>query len=227
MQKMHSEAAGKKGFVPILPARRDASTEPSSSDQANPGKGSPQLPLKRPRKTAGGRFACDACRARKTACNGELPCPACVKRKLKCSFTTRQETGLSHKERVELEELRKDNDQLRKRLATDTTTIENLDTITTAPEDEALAFFHQLRTTGRAKSSAMITAKDIPLPDKESLEFELMMRHPVPYPIPPLQSSMGVPVPEPRTRPKRPSVNVDDEAASTGSVAPSLCFRVF
>lgn len=64
---MHSKATGRKGFVPILPARNDPSTEQSTSDQANSGKESSQLPLKRPRKAAGGRFACDACRARKTA----------------------------------------------------------------------------------------------------------------------------------------------------------------
>lgn len=61
----------------------------------------------------------------------------------------------------------------------------------------------------------MITVKDISLPDKESLEFELMMRHPLPYPIPPLQSSMSVPVPETRTLSKPLSVGMDDEVAST------------
>lgn len=49
-----------------------------------------------------------------------------------------------------MEQLRKENDQLRMRLAT--TTLESLDTITTAPEDEALTLFHQLRAAGYTKA---------------------------------------------------------------------------
>lgn len=83
-------------------------------------------------------------------CNGELPCSTCVKRKLQCSFTARPEANLSQRERNELEQLRKENDQLRMRLAK--TSLESLETITTAPKDEALALFHQLRATGYAEA---------------------------------------------------------------------------
>lgn len=103
---------------------------------------------------------------------------------------------MSQEEHAELDHLRQEKESLTSAAAV-------LQRVRTLPEDEALLLFHQLRATGAGNNDAsplvyvhecqdvlltvpqkrFITTGDIRPPSPLSVEFELMMQHPVLYPV--------------------------------------------
>lgn len=98
--------------------------------------------------------------------------------------------------------LRRENEALKRLIGDSDGTIERLKTL---PEDEALALFHRFRATaGENSHNNVITAGSIVPPLQTSLEFELMIRHPISYPVVALVDSPMLTVPEPIPRPSQP-----------------------
>ncbi|CAN8105293.1 unnamed protein product [Discula destructiva] len=176
---MSGRGAGKKQYPSILPA-------PSSSGSGSivPGHTrAPELPPKRQKRAGAGRFACDACRLRKSACDGQQPsCSTCTKRKAQCVYAPRQEPALSQEEHAELNLLRQQKESSRMQDA-DTSTAAILERLRTLPEDQALELFHELRATGAGYYAHVITTDDIRPPSPFSVGFELMIRHPSLFPV--------------------------------------------
>ncbi|KAJ4387481.1 hypothetical protein N0V93_008073 [Gnomoniopsis smithogilvyi] len=196
---MPMDGTGKKQYTPILPAPSSSgsSSTPPSHRRAS------ELPPKRQKRAGTGRFACDACRARKSACDSRRPtCSTCIKRQSQCVYTPRPASGISPEEQVELNLLRQQKDGLGKQhggsIAADV-----LESVRTLPEDQALLLFHRLRASPTNSSVSLqwceankqgltidphlkktiITSNDIRPASTLSVEYELMIRHPLLYPV--------------------------------------------
>ncbi|KUI52891.1 Nitrogen assimilation transcription factor nit-4 [Cytospora mali] len=101
-----------------------------------------------------------------------------------------------------MEILRRENEVLKRMVEDSDGTIERLKTL---PEDEALALFRRFRAAaGEGSNNNVITAGSIAAPLQTSLEFELMIRHPISYPVVALVDSPMLTVPEPIPRPSQP-----------------------
>lgn len=70
------------------------------------------------------------------------------------------------------------------------------------PEDEAVALLLQVRSGGRVNEN-LVTARNIPPPQRTSVEFELMHRHPILYPVVTAIKSPEIQVSDLRTLPYR------------------------
>lgn len=108
---------------------------------------------------------------------------------------------MSQEELAELAQLRQEKEMFRKH-RDETSAAAVLDRIRALPEDQALVLFRQLRATASDNNPAsllacaktaqvvstadcskpVITTDDIPPPSPLSVEYELMIRHPVLYP---------------------------------------------
>lgn len=80
---MSADTTGKKKFATILPAPLDPKNTAVEANASRSHSGTSELPPKRQRRAGTGRFACDACRARKSAV-----CPKAI------SFSCRFLVGL-------------------------------------------------------------------------------------------------------------------------------------
>ncbi|KAG8162117.1 hypothetical protein KVR01_007882 [Diaporthe batatas] len=108
-------------------------------------------------------------------------------------------------ERAELELLRQQHEGLLHRLKT-------------LPEDEAVALLLQVRSETRVKED-LVTTRNIPLPSRTSVEFELMHRHPIMYPVVAAHDSPEIQVSHLKTLPYR------KQAAETGAGSSRLSSR--
>ncbi|GKT92710.1 C6 zinc finger domain containing protein [Colletotrichum tofieldiae] len=139
--------------------------------------------------------ACNFCRDKKKACDGQPECSQCLRRGLKCEYRVVTDTIL--KAIPAGFQLVDKQQSLSNADAADL-----LEILKTVPEDEALEGLQLLRTGNdpalicsalrgydAGLSSAALNRAILP-PTQSSLEFELMMRHPVAYPAwPPFQPS--------------------------------------
>jgi len=151
---------------PLLPAPRGPSTDDNntSPSDTNPAR----------RQNSG---ACDRCRTQKSRCDRARPkCGLCAKRQVTCFYSAdiKKQSLEVHKQQGEL-----------------------LHMMRTAPEEEALDILFRLRATAdpqavlessrgsmsrRYQPSAIETVQSISTSTFSELEFELAMRHPLPYP---------------------------------------------
>ncbi|OIW25547.1 hypothetical protein CONLIGDRAFT_621354 [Coniochaeta ligniaria NRRL 30616] len=167
-------------YKPILPApilpRIPSSQAPQSSS----------TPLRHKRTSV--RIACNGCRAKRTACDGERPsCRPCIKRGSQCVYvsTNPVETPAMVMKR-EMESLRKKYENL----------AEAFDILRDLPEDKSIAAFRNSRLVTVSDPAALLasirqdTANSEALPRQvlvrppaqDSKEFELMLRHAIAYP---------------------------------------------
>ncbi|KAH8747471.1 hypothetical protein F5883DRAFT_474402 [Diaporthe sp. PMI_573] len=131
------------------------------------------LPPKRQKRA--GRFACDACRSKKSACDGQKPiCSPCTRR------------------RAELQQLRQQHDATPQKVSDGGGGEEDLlNRLKTLSEHEAVALLLQVRSgtqtnqvsSGPQPGPNLVTARNIPRPSRASVEFELMHRHTILYPV--------------------------------------------
>ncbi|KAH7028886.1 uncharacterized protein B0I36DRAFT_363500 [Microdochium trichocladiopsis] len=150
---------------PLLPAPRGPSTDDDTTSDSHPAR----------RQNSG---ACDRCRSQKSRCDRSRPkCSLCVKRQVHCFYSA---------------DVKKQSLEVHKRQG------ELLHMMRTAPEDEALDILFRLRATAdpqavlessrgnmsrRYQPSAIEAAQSSSAPTTFSaLEFELSMRHTLPYP---------------------------------------------
>ncbi|KFA74943.1 hypothetical protein S40288_10089 [Stachybotrys chartarum IBT 40288] len=183
-------------YRPLRPARKF----PSEDDEAQP----PTVTRKREKV----KLACNNCRLKKSAvrvtphvkpanlfrkaelrfeCDGQRPvCGACVKRGSACVFLDSTRHLL--------------NASLASAASPDSSGAELLSILQTGPESHVREVLGQLRAgedipkilnswkeRNRLAALSVLDESNIPLfspPDQESLEFELMIRHPVSYPTP-------------------------------------------
>ncbi|KEY69914.1 hypothetical protein S7711_09014 [Stachybotrys chartarum IBT 7711] len=183
-------------YRPLRPARRF----PSEDDEPQP----PTVTWKREKV----KLACNNCRLKKSAvrvtphvkpanlfrkaelrfeCDGQRPvCGACVKRGSACVFLDSTRHLL--------------NASLASAASPDSSGAELLSILQTGPESHVREVLGQLRAgedipkilnswkeRNRLAALSVLDESNIPLfspPDQESLEFELMIRHPVSYPTP-------------------------------------------
>ncbi|KAJ4415494.1 hypothetical protein N0V82_007296 [Gnomoniopsis sp. IMI 355080] len=131
-------------------------------------------------------------------------CSTCIKRQSQCVYTPRLASGISPEEQAELDLLRQQKDGLRKQQG-DAVAADVLQSVRTLPEDQALLLFHRLRASSTSANTSVslssrerlikesllltrsfktiISSKDILPASTLSVEYELMIRHPVLYPV--------------------------------------------
>ncbi|TDZ29635.1 Nitrogen assimilation transcription factor nit-4 [Colletotrichum spinosum] len=157
-----------KRLAPLLPAENGTEHSPFDSPREDPSK----------RKRVGTEIACNACRRRKTRCDGIRPaCAACRKRSTECIFVERRENTKSSQS--------PDGSQ------------EVLELLRSAPESQAFEILRLLRANGDFSAVLSIVrggANGLPRPSEQdtaravrgqaqsSLELELMAKSPVSYP---------------------------------------------
>ncbi|WQF76863.1 Putative zn(2)Cys(6) fungal-type DNA-binding domain-containing protein [Colletotrichum destructivum] len=175
---------------PLLP--RTAQQPPQ---EPNPTDGDDGNSNGRKRRRSHTSKACNFCRDKKKACDGQPECSQCLRRGLKCEYRVVTDTIL--KAIPAGFQLVDKQQSLSNADAADL-----LEILKTVPEDEALEGLQLLRTGNdpalicsalrgydAGLSSAALNRAILP-PTQSSLEFELMMRHPVAYPAwPPFQLS--------------------------------------
>ncbi|KAJ0108827.1 c6 transcription factor [Diaporthe amygdali] len=122
-------------------------------------------------------------------------------------------------ERAELEQLRQQHELPRKVPGHGGDDGDILHRLKTLPEDEAVALFIQLRSGARVNDN-VVTARSIPAPSRTSLEFELIHRHPILYPVVTAAESPEIEVSGLRVLPYQ-----EHESESTGSRKPSSTRR--
>ncbi|TEA14572.1 Conidial development protein fluffy [Colletotrichum sidae] len=157
-----------KRLAPLLPAENGTEHSPFDSPREDPSK----------RKRVGTEIACNACRRRKTRCDGIRPaCAACRKRSTECIFVERRENTKSSQS--------PDGSQ------------EVLELLRSAPESQAFEILRLLRANGDFSAVLSIVrggSNGLPRPSEQdtaravrgqaqsSLELELMAKSPVSYP---------------------------------------------
>ncbi|KAK2060497.1 hypothetical protein LY76DRAFT_591413 [Colletotrichum caudatum] len=167
---------------PLLP--RLAQQPPHDSDATHGHEGSSKG---RKRRRPYISKACNFCREKKNACDGQPECSQCLRRGLKCEYRAITDTVLKAippgSQLVDKEEALSNSDAA-----------DLLDVLRRVPDDEALEALRLLRNgTEPAEIGSALRRYDIGLsqvalnrailpPAQTSLEFELMMRHPVAYP---------------------------------------------
>ncbi|KAJ0163978.1 hypothetical protein CTA2_2012 [Colletotrichum tanaceti] len=167
---------------PLLPL-----TTQQSLQESNPTDGDDGSLTGRKRRCPYTSKACNFCRDKKKACDGQPECSQCLRRGLKCEYRVLTDTILkaipTGFQLVDKEESLSNADAA-----------DLLEILKGLPEDEALEGLQLLRTgndpalicfalrgNDAGLSSAVLNRASLP-PKQSSLEFELMMRHPVAYP---------------------------------------------
>ncbi|KAH8904140.1 hypothetical protein BR93DRAFT_169665 [Coniochaeta sp. PMI_546] len=167
-------------YKPILPAP----IPPTASTSQTPLVSSTTLRHRRPSV----RVACNSCRAKRTACDGDRPtCGPCIKRGSQCVYvsTNPVETPAMVMKR-EMESLRKKYENL----------AEAFDILCDLPEDKSIEALRNSRLVTAKDPAALLSAithhtaniETLPRqvlarpPAQDSGEFELMIRHAIAYP---------------------------------------------
>ncbi|KAK2001149.1 hypothetical protein LX36DRAFT_629265 [Colletotrichum falcatum] len=167
---------------PLLP--RLAQRAPHESETTNnDGGGSKGRKRRRPYTSK----ACNFCREKKNACDGQPECSQCLRRGLKCEYRVMTDAVLRAippgSQLVDKEEALNNSDAA-----------DLLEVLKRVPDDEALEALRLLRTgNDPAEVGSALRRYDVGLsqvalnrailpPIQTSLEFELMMRHPLAYP---------------------------------------------
>ncbi|KAK1966488.1 hypothetical protein LY78DRAFT_51898 [Colletotrichum sublineola] len=131
--------------------------------------------------------ACNFCREKKNACDGQPQCSQCLRRGIKCEYRAMNDTILKAippgSQLVDKEEALSNSDAA-----------DLLELLKRVPDDEALEALRLLRAGNEpAEVGSALRRYDVGLsqvalnrailpPPQTSLEFELMMRHPLAYP---------------------------------------------
>ncbi|KAH7113806.1 hypothetical protein B0J11DRAFT_140351 [Dendryphion nanum] len=156
----------------------------------------PLLPTKNPRpppsaplpKRKRATLACDACRTKRNRCDGGQPCVACQSRDSMCTYATPKDTE------TRSTVLRRQNMELREEVATLRDLIDHLKSMPVDAVHDALqrlqAGFDPAVVVQTFKGevpgprlSEQETAQAILPPIHSSKEFELLVRHPIAYPL--------------------------------------------
>ncbi|KAF4122284.1 hypothetical protein GMORB2_7276 [Geosmithia morbida] len=169
-------------YKPLLPAASSSQARPgdiqrkdSTDTTSDPGRQDSPGPR---RKRVQVKLACDACRAKKTACDGQRPvCAPCSRRQLPCIFSGRPSDSPDEHSQSQSE------------------VVELLNLLRSSPGEDALKMLDDIKTSGGDFKVALAHIKEKrllaldyqqihspALPDQDSIEFELMARHPILYP---------------------------------------------
>ncbi|WQF89366.1 Putative zn(2)Cys(6) fungal-type DNA-binding domain-containing protein [Colletotrichum destructivum] len=173
---------------PLLP-RTAQPLEPNATDRDDGNSNG------RKRRRSYASKACNFCRDKKMACDSQPECSQCLRRGLKCEYRVVTDTILKA---IPVGFQLVDKQQS----LSNADAADLLEILKRVPEDEALEGLQLLRTgNDPALISSALRSYDAGLslaalnrasllPTQSSLEFELMMRHPVAYPAwPPFQPS--------------------------------------
>ncbi|KAK1982946.1 hypothetical protein LZ30DRAFT_748986 [Colletotrichum cereale] len=166
-------------LLPRLAQKPPHESEATNGDEG----GSKRRKRRRPYATK----ACNFCREKKNACDGQPECSQCLRRGLKCEYRVITDTILKAippgTQLIDKEEALNNSDAA-----------DLLEILKRVPDDEALEALKLLRNGNEpAEVSSALQSYDIGLsqvalnrailpPTQTSLEFELMMRHPLAYP---------------------------------------------
>ncbi|KAK2023008.1 hypothetical protein LX32DRAFT_667681 [Colletotrichum zoysiae] len=132
--------------------------------------------------------ACDSCREKKNACDGRPTCSQCLRRGIKCEYRMVSDgvwkkvpsgTQLVDKEEADSNAEAADLLSILKTVS-DREALDALQLLRTGSDPAELC--SALRHRGVAPSPTSIDSADLP-PEQLSLEFELMMNHPIAYHI--------------------------------------------
>jgi hypothetical protein len=166
-------------YKPLRPAY--ANTNPDSDQDTS---GDPSLPQKRKRVQV--KVACDSCRIKKSACDGQRPiCAACSRRGTSCTFGGRpaevSDSSSSQTPQSGEADRLADTSELLALLAaaSDDVALDILNQVK-FQQDFSLSLAQKKRTG--AVDAGVAEAEAIIPPDQDGLEFELMTRHPILYP---------------------------------------------
>lgn len=154
-------------YKPLLPALKTPGGRSEPNEQSSAATKRKRMYVKK---------ACDICRIKKTACDGQRPaCTPCTKRKSPCTFSGRS---------AESEDSRSPGPTNITNEADSASIVTALLTAHDAEAHELLTRMRQGRGTLEVLGSEEETDKAPILlpPDQTSVEFELMIRHPVAYP---------------------------------------------